>query len=481
VTAAEAGARVAVLDAGVRPGGQYYRRPPRGTQIRLGTPPQHTWRPFDDLEQRLATQVDNGRVRILQDTVAWAAETSAQETSGTAFVVRTRGGDRRLDESLGLLRARSVIVATGAYDRHLPFPGWDLPGVLSGGAAQALVKGSLTRPGRSAVIAGTGPFLLAVAATLIEARVRVVAVIEAHDPLSPSLLRHVPALLGGAGKSAELARFVRLLARHRVPYLRGHRVIEASGVETVEAVTICRVDDQWRPVAGTERRLECDTVAVGFGFTAQTELPLQLGCEVRVGDDGGLAVRVDTEQRASVEGVFAAGETTGVGGADLALAEGIVAGAAAARGLGLQARPSTRGSGKYRLDVVRRRVRRLRRFAAGLHAAFPLRPGWSDGLPDSTIVCRCEEVDAGSIRNAVTELGADDPRTVKLLTRAGMGWCQGRVCGFAVDGLCGTTGSATGIAAADRLAAAARRPLTVPISLGALADLDTAGTEEAAE
>ena len=324
---------------------------------------------------------------------------------------------------------------------------------MSGGGAQALVKGSGVLPGRRIVVAGTGPFLLAVAHALISAGGDVVAVVEANDPLS--LARHTRAVLPAAGKSADLAKFISALARKRVPYLRRHRVRRADGDGRLESVTLSRVDADWRGIPGTERLLECDALAIGYGFTAQTDLAGQVGARMVIGSDGGLAIEVDDRQRTSVPGLLAAGETTGIGGVDLARVEGIVAGAAAVG----EVRPALSASAIARAT---RDVGRLRGFADALHATFPVRDGWRDDVAEGTIVCRCEEVTAGRVRDAVTDLGARDARSVKLLTRAGMGWCQGRVCAPAVDGLCGFDSAAS-------LIGGSYRPVAVPVPLGAIA------------
>jgi NADPH-dependent 2,4-dienoyl-CoA reductase/sulfur reductase-like enzyme len=353
------------------------------------------------------------------------------------------------------MSAGTVILATGAFDRPLPFPGWTLPGVMTGGGAQSLVKGQGVLPGRRVVVAGTGPFLLAVAATLLEHGADVAAVVEANDPVVGSL-RQMRGLTAGLGKTGDLTRFVTALARHRVPYLRRHRIVEAVGDDRVTGVRIARVDAEWHPIPGTERVIECDAVSVGFGFVAQLDLAAQVAARVVRGADGGLAVQVDDEQSTSVPGVLAAGETTGIGGVDAARVEGLVAGAAAAR-------RSERGSAlsASALDGARRDVARWRRFAASLHATFPVRTGWVDSVREDTLVCRCEEVPVSRVREAVA-LGARDARTVKLLSRAGMGWCQGRMCAAAVDGLCGFDDISS-------LQGASYRPVAVPVPLGALA------------
>ena len=439
VVAARSGCAVTLLDSGPAIGGQYYR----GAK----TPESASGLSYAALRRDFDGLVDAGRIDLRMSTYAYALE---RKESG--FVLRTRGDDRHRGETQSIA-ARTVVIATGASDRQLPFPGWTLPGVMSGGGAQALVKGSGVLPGRRIVVAGTGPFLLAVAHALISAGGDVVAVVEANDPLG--LARHTRAVLPAAGKSADLAKFVSALARKRVPYLRRHRVRRADGDGRLESVTLSRVDADWRGIPGTERLLECDALAIGYGFTAQTDLAGQVGARMVIGSDGGLAIEVDDRQRTSVPGLLAAGETTGIGGVDLARVEGIVAGAAAVG----EVRPALSASAIARAT---RDVGRLRGFADALHATFPVRDGWRDDVAEGTIVCRCEEVTAGRVRDAVTDLGARDARSVKLLTRAGMGWCQGRVCAPAVDGLCGFDSAAS-------LIGGSYRPVAVPVPLGAIA------------
>jgi thioredoxin reductase len=433
VTAATAGLDVALVDAGRRPGGQYYRHHAAETG-RL----HHGWDTF----VRLRNALD--RLTYLPGHRVWHVE--------DGFTVHALTGDR--DERPVRIDARAVIVATGAHDRSLPFPGWDLPGVLTAGGAQALLKGNRVRAGEQIVVAGTGPFLFPVATGLAGAGATVLGVFEANRPygFASQVARHPDKAREGAGYAA-------LLARHRIPYRTGHAVVAAHGDGRVEAVTVARLDRGRATVR--ERVIDCDTVAVGYGFTPQLEIPLQLGCATRMDADGSLVVTVDAAQRTSVSGLYAAGETTGVGGAQLSLVEGELAGLAVAEALGgLAADPAD-----VRRLVARRR--RLRAFAAAMHRTYPIRPGWMDRLRDDTIICRCEEVTCGRLTEAA-ELGATDPRSAKLLSRAGMGWCQGRVCGYATAwlaaGICGR------LPGPDDLLGPARRPLAQPVRLRDLAD-----------
>ncbi|WP_228973475.1 NAD(P)/FAD-dependent oxidoreductase [Streptomyces sp. DH12] len=457
VTAADLGLRVTLLDAGERPGGQYYRHPAPGLGATRPQALHHGWRRFATLARRLDAHRRTGRVAWLAAHHVWTALRDADTTWRLHAVAGPEGAP-------ATVTARALLLATGAYERQLPFPGWTLPGVVGAGGAQAMLKSGLVLPGTGGsparaepgarvrvVVAGSGPLLLAVAGSLAAAGARVPAVVEAAD--YTAYARDLPALLRNPGKLAEGARHGGALLRGATRLLTRHAVTAAHGTDRVEAVTLTRLDHAWRPVPGTARRVPCDALAVGHGLVPQLELATGLGCATRRTPDGTPALDLDADQATSVPGVWAAGETGGVGGADLALTEGEIAAAALARALrGTPADPR-------RTAVLTRRRARLRAFADAMAAAHRPGPGWADWLDGATEVCRCEEVTAAQVREAVTDLGARDARTVKLLTRAGMGWCQGRVCGQAVALLAGEA------------PAPDRRPLSCPVPLGHLAAL----------
>ncbi|MER7418304.1 NAD(P)/FAD-dependent oxidoreductase [Micromonospora peucetia] len=439
--AARAGCRVALLDAGPRPGGQFWRH--RSDADGSG---HHGWSTF----ARLREQLDG--VDHHCDAAVWFVEASSGEgRAGPEFAVHTRSQ---------VLHGRRLVIATGAHDRVVPFPGWDLPGVVTAGGAQALLKGQGVSFARRIVVAGTGPFLLPVATGLAEAGSTVVGVYEANDPIGYA--RQLRPVLGTAGKLAEAGRYGWRMLRHRVPYHRRTAVVAAHGTDHLTGVTVAPVGPGGTVLAGTGTEVRCDGLAVGFGFTPQLELAVALGCATRLDSDGSLVLAVDPAQATSVPGVYAAGEVTGVGGADLALVEGQLAGCAAACSLGFPPPWSTR-----RHDRLLRARRRLRRFAAALHAVHPVPGGWPDWCADDTLVCRCEEVPVGAVRRAVRELSAGDARGAKLLTRAGMGWCQGRVCGYATACLAAREAGRDPDLA--DLTGYASRPLAQPVTLDELA------------
>ncbi|THV41823.1 FAD-dependent oxidoreductase [Glycomyces buryatensis] len=426
--AADTGADVTLIDAAPKLGGQYHRQDARTGDERFALP---------------------AGVQHLRESVVWAIEPI---DGGHRAHVRTGPADSP-DRTGTSIDAAALVLATGAYDRALPFPGWDLPGVFTAGAAQALAKGQGVAVGSRVLVAGTGPFLLPVASSLVGVGAEVVAILEANAAVRGWLSNPFGAL-AGAGKAGELAAYAATLVRHRIPYRARRAVIEAHGADRVEAVTTARLDADWSPLPGSEKTMEVDAVAVGFGFTPQLELAVSARCELRDG-----FVVVDAAQATSVPGVFAAGELTGIGGATLSAAEGAVAGAAAARHVGAEVRPPLQAM---------RRIRSGRRFAAALGEAYPVRPGWRTWLRDDTLVCRCEEVDYAALRGARNDRDATGSRSLKLVSRAGLGLCQGRVCGANVAELSGI----------DDPAAFAGRPMAVPLRLCELAGADPEATPE---
>ncbi|WP_030663055.1 FAD/NAD(P)-dependent oxidoreductase [Streptomyces cellulosae] len=449
LAAAALGVRVTLLDSATEAGGQFYRQP--AAELRAARPQalHHQWRTWEHLRDGLRTHVRTGAVRHLTDHHVWFVERRPAEEpeprpakGAERFTVHALLGPEQ--EEPVEVPADAMLLATGGYEKVLPFPGWTLPGVVTAGGAQAMLKGALAVSGRRAVVAGTGPLLLPVATGLAAAGVEVAALVESADP--KAFVRRSRALAAQPGKVAEGARYTARLLRHRVRTLVHHTVVEAHGTDRVEAVTVAALDATGRVEPGTERRIRCDTLAVGHGMLPHTDLAETLGCRL-----DGLRVHVDDEQRTDVPGVWAAGETTGIGGAALSLAEGHIAGhCAAARLHGTAPDPRAWAA------AARTRTR-LREFSAALDGAYAPPAHWAEQVTDDTVVCRCEEVTGGAIRAAVTELGAGDPRTVKLLTRAGMGWCQGRMCGPAVAGLAGCDLTPS------------RRPFARPVPLGVLA------------
>lgn len=440
IAAADAGLRVALIDGAADAGGQFYRQTARQLHARRPERLYHGWSEWESLQDRLAAHRESERITFLAERHVWHVEPA----DGDGFVVHALvGPEQQRSESVA---AGGLVLAVGGYERVLPFPGWTLPGVLTAGGAQAMLKAGLVLPGRRVVVAGAGPLLLPVASGLAAAGAEVAGVFDSSDPRAFG--RHVRTLAQNPEKLAEGAGYAARLARHGLRVRFRHSVIAAHGDERVEAVTVAGPD------GSRGRRIECDALAVSHGMLPHTEIAQTLGA--RIGISG--AVAVDTEQRTDVANLWAAGETTGIGGAALSLVEGEIAGRSAAARL--------RGDMPRDLAASQRTRRRLAAFAEALEDAYSAPAGWADRVTDETVLCRCEEVTAASVREAVSELGATDLRTIKLLTRAGMGWCQGRICGPGVAGVAGCP------------LTPANTPFARPVPLGVLAEIDDNGGSE---
>ena len=338
------------------------------------------------------------RERVTRTDVRWILGARVVDRAGErALLVERAGG------GVECVVFERLVLASGARERFLPFPGWTLPGVTGAGGLQAMVKGGLPIEGKRVVVAGSGPLLLAVAAYLRGRGARIAAIAE-QAPWR-QLAGFALQIVGSTEKRRQALALRRALAG--VPYAASTWPLAAEGEGHLEQTVL-------RTSRGTVR-IDCDYLACGFGLVPNLELAHLLGCEVRDG-----FVAVDDRQRTSCAGIFAAGEVTGIGGLDLSLLEGEIAGCAAAG----------HESDARRL-VARRRA--ACRFASALAKAFALRRELK-ALPDAqTIVCRCEDVTYERLAGYPTW------RSAKLHTRCGMGPCQGRVCGAAGEFLFGWT------------------------------------------
>jgi NADPH-dependent 2,4-dienoyl-CoA reductase/sulfur reductase-like enzyme len=445
--ATDAHVPVVLVDLAERPGGQYHRREPLSFSA---TDPGALQRDWPDWAQELERLRTSPRLTHLGGTTVWAA---SRREDGTIVLATDH-------PELHELEADAVIIATGAHERVVPFPGWDLPGVLTIGGAQALLKGQGMRPGHHVVVSGAGPLLLPVAASLARVGTDLVALSDAGDTMSwlRGALRHGPRALPAA-KLREGLGHLATLARHGVRLRTRTAAIRAEGDGRVEQVTLARLDADWHIVGGSERTFTADALATSHGFVPDLSVALALGCRLAAGRSGTAAptVAVDRWQATSLSNVWAAGELTGIGGAEVAAHEGRLAGLSAARTLG----------GRVAEDLLVRAVARRRNdepFVRTLAEVLDLPSGWTSWMQPDTVVCRCEDVALRTIDEAILRRGACDLRSVKLTTRCGMGYCQGRVCAPSVAGL---ILARTGVTSADA-GSLDRRPVITPVALGRL-------------
>ncbi|HEX4221981.1 MAG TPA: FAD/NAD(P)-binding oxidoreductase, partial [Pseudonocardiaceae bacterium] len=255
--ALRAGAEVTLLDSAPQPGGQYHRMLPTAYAATHPERVQHGWPAFE------------ARRRRVLDGCTWWPDSTVWAIEPGPRVHVLRGLTDGTGRAHHVLEPDALILATGAHDRVLPFPGWQLPGVFTAGAAQALAKGERVAVGDRVVVAGSGPFLLPVTSALLETGSRVLGVLEANSPGTVSRGWAGPP---SAGKVGELLGYAAGLVRHRVPYRMGRAVVAARGDGRVEEIVVARLRADWSVLPGSERTVAVDAVCVGHGFTPQLEL-----------------------------------------------------------------------------------------------------------------------------------------------------------------------------------------------------------------
>jgi NADPH-dependent 2,4-dienoyl-CoA reductase/sulfur reductase-like enzyme len=410
ITASKAGVAVTLIDSSPKPGGQYFQQPPESFQ-QVDSSEHHV------MAQQLFSRLSASNVSLLSNTLVWGIFAGAQSGNWCLTLHGPSAPER--------LNARAVIVATGAFDRSVPFPGWDLPGVMTAGAALRLLKNQRVLPGKHVVLSGSGPLQFSAAAHLVQAGAEVVAVCESSTNLLWRSVPHMPAAWGQWARAKEGFNYLTTLARARVPYRLGWTVNSARGENRVSEVTISELDHSSKPIPHSEIILAVDALVVGYGLTPGTELCRVLDCEFEFDARRGGFVPCRTENmETSSPGIYAAGDCAGIGGAEMARAEGRIAGCAAAARLDHIADREARA----RISCEQAILRREQRFARLLGDLFSPPPGLYALADADTIVCRCEQVTLGEIREAV-RFGAQTVSDVKNLTRTGMGNCQGRTCG----------------------------------------------------
>ena len=373
VAASASGKRVALLDDNPRLGGQIWRGGASPAQPAVA----NQW----------FAQLEKSQVRVI----------------GAARVFHADGGvlEAETNDSLFSLQYEKLILATGARELFLPFPGWTLPNVMGAGGLQALVKSGLPIAGKRVVIAGTGPLLLAVAAYLITHGANVICICEQAS--SSSLAKFALSMLGFPPKISE-ALSLRYKSR-AASYLTNTWPVAASGKTSLESVTIS--------INGRLREIPCDYLACGYHLVPNSELAQMLTCRLNEG-----FVVTDDFQQTSHPAIFCAGEPTGIGGMELSVIEGTIAGHAA----------TNSKDEATKLFPARARYRKL---SATMKKAFRLRSELASLARPGTLLCRCEDVPFDRVRNF------DSWKAAKLHTRCGMGPCQGRVCGAAAHFLFG--------------------------------------------
>jgi NADPH-dependent 2,4-dienoyl-CoA reductase/sulfur reductase-like enzyme len=407
-TLVAAGLKPIVLDENARWGGQIYRQPPANSGFERSKKALYGFEAHkaDALHSTMAALLPHLDYR--PDTLVWACD------AGWLDTLRA-GREARVPFS-------HLIIASGATDRVLPLPGWTLPGVYTLGAAQVALKAQGCAIGRRVVLAGTGPLLYLVAYQYVKAGAQVMAVLDT-SPLAQQIAA-APKLARQPSTFAKGLYYVGWLKARGVRIERAVTLLGIVGTQGVEAI-------EWRkPASGAATEtIACDAIGISFGLKPETQLADLAGCRFRFDSTNRCWLpELDAAGRSSVRGIYLAGDGAGIAGADAAELAGRRAALALLDDLGI-AHP--RGPGMPGAASLARSLKRIAVFREGIEAAFAPPAHCAAQWPDDMTVCRCEEIDAGTVRRCIRGGEANEINRLKALTRVGMGRCQGRMCGEA--------------------------------------------------
>jgi len=428
ITAALSGASVIMVNDSHSLGGNYYKSLPGNFEGYLSKGDQKTRTEYHSRIQGL----ESCGAQVIDQARVWGVFSEDDRTHKDQEIV---AGSRKRDffricaehptEDSVAIQAQSLILAPGVYDRSLPFPGWELPGVVTPGAVQMMIKKQGLLPGKRVLVCGTGPLQILVAATLVEAGAEVVALCDTSGALAG--LGRMPGAFGGLqSRFGEVIHSLSILVKKQVPLLFRQTVFQALGdLQTgVDGAVIGKITPGGSPIPGTQRTLSVDTICCSFGFMPSIELTLHLGCD-HVYDPNLCAYipQHDEHMRTSQPGVFVAGDVTGVGGKPLADLQGTTAAISALEHTGFL----TAENAAERRKGLKKEIIREERFSSWLWNRYRIKGGLLELVEDDTVICRCEHVTAADLRQSL-DLGAQELYGVKLRTRLGMGSCQGRYC-----------------------------------------------------
>jgi NADPH-dependent 2,4-dienoyl-CoA reductase/sulfur reductase-like enzyme len=399
-----AGLRPIVLDEADRAGGQIYRQPPPGFN--------RSGRELYGFEHRKAARLHRAML-ALQPAIDYRPGALVWNCDDGVLDVLHEGANHAINYS-------HLILATGATDRVLPFPGWTTPGVYTLGGAQVALKFQGCGVGTRVAFMGTGPLLYLVAYQYAKAGAEVAAVLDTAR--TADRLSALPAMLRAPGLLAKGLYTMAWLRLNGVPVYEGVRPDHVIGHDRVSGI-VCRVDGS--ATADGTLRVACDAVAYGVGLRSETQLAALAGCGFDFHErERAWLPRRDAAGRATAPGVYLAGDGAGIAGADAAELAGERAALALLEDVGIPV-------DSRRAASLQRRLARQQKLRDALEKAFPFPVDWAATLADDVILCRCEEITTGALRQSTRLQAADELNRMKALTRVGMGRCQGRMCGAA--------------------------------------------------
>ena len=410
--ASKEGAEVVIIDENSSAGGQIYRAPPNEFQ------PQNSFKSDEFREgEKQRNILENSDLTALFKHRVWSVSSD--------LVVSTVGPN-----GLSSWHARSLIIANGALERIIPFPGWTIPGVIGLAASTILLKSQYVLPGQSTVVAGCGPLLIAVANGIIKSRGKVSAIIDLNS--KSDWIKAFPRLLSRPDQLFKGMSWYVNIMKAGIKIYGGHAVTNTKQVDNVLRISIAPINSAGSILDSKNQKIvEGDCLAIGHGLFPSTEITRLLKAK-HIYDPlkGGWVPLIDDDFRSSIPGVYIAGDATGISGAFSAVQKGRIAGMAAVRDLNVMSSQKYKAKIKSELIILKKNEN----FGKAAVRLMKFRPELIQTITSETIVCRCEDVFRSEIDEAI-ESGARDLNQLKAWTRCGMGPCQGRTCSEAIEAI----------------------------------------------
>jgi pyruvate/2-oxoglutarate dehydrogenase complex dihydrolipoamide dehydrogenase (E3) component/bacterioferritin-associated ferredoxin len=410
--ASKEGAEVVIIDENSSAGGQIYRAPPNEFQ------PQNSFKSDEFREgEKQRNILENSNLTALFKHRVWSVSSD--------LVVSTVGPN-----GLSSWHARSLIIANGALERIIPFPGWTIPGVIGLAASTILLKSQYVLPGQSTVVAGCGPLLIAVANGIIKSGGKVSAIIDLNS--KSDWIKAFPRLLSRPDQLFKGMSWFANIMKAGIKLYGGHAVTNTKQVDNVLRISIAPINSAGSILDSKNQKIvEGDCLAIGHGLFPSTEITRLLKAK-HIYDPlkGGWVPLIDDDFRSSIPGVYIAGDATGISGAFSAVQKGRIAGMAAVRDLNVMSSQKYKAKIKSELIILKKNEN----FGKAAVRLMKFRPELIQTITSETIVCRCEDVFRSEIDEAI-ESGARDLNQLKAWTRCGMGPCQGRTCSEAIEAI----------------------------------------------
>ncbi|WP_282130374.1 NAD(P)/FAD-dependent oxidoreductase [Pseudoalteromonas aliena] len=407
------GIKSEIIEEASKIGGVIYRGPLRNT-LSLPHLDDNLKRAMSALQTRYESQHANIKLKL--DTRVLGPEANSKLLLNK-------------DDALDIIAYQELILATGCHERSIPFGGWELPGVMLMGGVQLQIKSGLVKPGSRMALVGTGPLLPLVACQLHKSGVEVVGVYEASQ--FSKLAKEAVALLNKPKLTLSGLSMMGYLKKQNIPFHYGWGVVKAKGKQKLNQLIVAPYNEQWQAGTHKSKTIDVDSIGVGYGFVARSQLAMLLGVEHSYSNVSGNVPELDKWQHSNINNVYVAGDSSGLLGADAAICEGQIAAIRIAQNRGkLTAEQATQLASK-----IIKKLDRIKRFRYGFDRFSTRQVGLMDLAEVDTIVCRCEQTTRGQIDIAIAQ-GVKDITSLKMRTRIGMGDCQGKTCSsYAIDRL----------------------------------------------